>query len=74
MMFTTYDRDNDEKATNCAVSYKGAWWYKSCHVSNLNGQYGIDTASGMVWKRWRGYYHSLVRAQMMVRKKIKHQY
>lgn len=75
MKFTTYDRDNDEKdGSNCAVSFKGAWWHRGCHFSNLNGQYGIDSARGIIWYHWRGYAHSLVRAQMMVRRTIKHQY
>jgi ficolin len=30
--FSTYDVDNDDVATaSCAVTYKGAWWYNSCH-------------------------------------------
>lgn len=74
MKFTTYDRDNDESGSNCAVTFKGAWWHRSCFYSDLNGQYGIDSASGIIWYHWRGFYHSLVRAQMMVRRKIKHQY
>ena len=40
MAFTTKDRDNDEDSGNCAVAYKGAWWYKSCWNSNLNSNYG----------------------------------
>lgn len=74
MKFTTNDRDNDVTSSNCAVSYNGAWWYKSCHFSNLNGLYGIDSVSGIIWFHWRSFSHSLIRAQMMVRKKIKHQY
>ncbi|CAG07653.1 unnamed protein product, partial [Tetraodon nigroviridis] len=38
--FSTKDRDNDIAVTNCALSYKGAWWYKNCHRANLNGKYG----------------------------------
>lgn len=75
MMFTTYDKDNDENnGVNCAVTFKGAWWYRACHFSHLNGQYGIDNASGIIWYHWRGFEYSLTRAQMMMRKKIKHQY
>ena len=42
MAFSTKDRDNDEAGSNCAVSKKGAWWYKSCYHSNLNCNYGDD--------------------------------
>ncbi|CAH1798503.1 unnamed protein product [Owenia fusiformis] len=37
--FTTYDQDNDMSSGNCASTFKGAWWYKSCHNSNLFGLY-----------------------------------
>ena len=37
--FTTRDQDNDAWNSNCAQYYKGAWWYRSCYWSNLNGLY-----------------------------------
>ena len=46
--FSTPDRDNDAAGGNCATSYGGAWWYKNCVHSSLNGRYG----SGQVY--WRG--------------------
>ena len=39
MAFSTKDRDNNIDSRNCAVDYNGAWWYKSCYRSNLNGNY-----------------------------------
>lgn len=43
--FSTYDNDNDIAVTNCALSYKGAFWYKNCHRVNLMGKYGDDSHS-----------------------------
>ena len=56
MAFTTKDRDNDIwGSANCAVTYTGAWWYRSCHYSNLNGKYLEDTTStqGVNWYHWK---------------------
>ena len=56
MAFTTKDRDNDRYGNNCAVLFTGAWWYKGCHESNLNGKYlGQKYDSrGLKWNRFRG--------------------
>ena len=42
-VFSTHDRN----AVACANVWKGAWWYKTCHHSNLNGRY-LTPADGRV--------------------------
>ena len=48
--FSTYDADHDTYNGNCAKECRGAWWYKSCHYSNLNGLYGASDGSGVLWR------------------------
>lgn len=43
--FSTFDKDTDSAITNCALSYKGAFWYKNCHRVNLMGRYGDNNHS-----------------------------
>lgn len=31
MQFSTYDRDNDKSAVNCASNYHNAWWNRNCY-------------------------------------------
>ncbi|XP_077944950.1 tenascin-like isoform X5 [Gasterosteus aculeatus] len=66
--FSTYDNDNDIAVTNCALSYKGAFWYKNCHRVNLMGKYGDDSHSkGINWFHWKAHEHSIPFAEMKIR-------
>ncbi|XP_063066915.1 tenascin isoform X3 [Engraulis encrasicolus] len=66
--FSTYDNDNDVAVTNCALSYKGAFWYKNCHRVNLMGRYGDNSHSkGINWFHWKGHEHSVPFAEMKIR-------
>ncbi|XP_019396183.1 PREDICTED: tenascin isoform X5 [Crocodylus porosus] len=66
--FSTYDKDNDSAITNCALSYKGAFWYKNCHRVNLMGRYGDNSHSqGVNWFHWKGHEYSIEFAEMKLR-------
>ncbi|XP_028918419.1 tenascin isoform X4 [Ornithorhynchus anatinus] len=66
--FSTYDKDTDSAITNCALSYKGAFWYKNCHRVNLMGRYGDNSHSqGVNWFHWKGHEHSIQFAEMKLR-------
>jgi ficolin len=71
MQFSAFDRDVDASAgENCALKYRGAWWYNACHYSNLNGAYlkGPHTsfADGIEWQPWHDYYYSLKFTEMKI--------
>jgi hypothetical protein len=43
-----------------------------CHISNpnglnLNSNKTNTYANGIIWKSWRGYYHSVAEVQLAVR-------
>ncbi|XP_074829866.1 tenascin isoform X4 [Natator depressus] len=66
--FSTFDKDNDAAITNCALSYKGAFWYKNCHRVNLMGRYGDNSHSqGVNWFHWKGHEYSIQFAEMKLR-------
>ncbi|XP_006902444.1 PREDICTED: ficolin-2-like [Elephantulus edwardii] len=70
--FTTKDQDNDQYSSgNCAQTYKGAWWYASCHSTNLNGLYlggsHASSADGINWYSGKGYNYSYKMSEMKLR-------
>ena len=75
MKFSTKDRDNDLADYSCAQRKKGAWWYKKCTESNLNGLYLRGKYSshdnifpqGVNWYSWRGHSYSLQKTEMKIR-------
>uniref|UniRef100_A0A1X7ULA7 Fibrinogen C-terminal domain-containing protein n=1 Tax=Amphimedon queenslandica TaxID=400682 RepID=A0A1X7ULA7_AMPQE len=71
LTFTTRDNDNDNYGNNCAQRYTGAWWYKYCYYSNLNGRY-FNTATNndqsINWYHWKGANISLKFSEMKTRR------
>ncbi|RXG68461.1 Angiopoietin-4 [Armadillidium vulgare] len=73
--WSTYDMDNDAWPTqSCARDHEGAWWYKTCETSNLNGLYlhgpvpPGEEYKGIYWYDFHGPQYSLWRTRMMVRR------
>ncbi|KAJ8274345.1 hypothetical protein COCON_G00089700, partial [Conger conger] len=66
--FSTVDSDNDIALGNCALAHRGAWWYKNCHLANLNGKWGDNRHSmGVNWEPWKGHLVSLDFTEMKIR-------
>ena len=66
--FSTKGRDNDFSSINCAANQtiRGAWWYRDCRTSNLNGVYRNGANNGtMVW----GSIRPIKRTEMKIRPK-----
>ncbi|XP_068106020.1 ficolin-2-like [Hyperolius riggenbachi] len=71
LKFSTKDQDNTEQGSGCAVTFKGAWWYRACHDSNLNGYYYLGQHSshgdGINWGSGKGYNYSYKHVEMKIR-------
>lgn len=68
--FSTKDRDNDEVKGECARNYRGAWWYRHCRYSSLNGIYGREVkllGSGIYWYFLKNTYAKF--SEMKIREK-----
>ena len=73
MGFSTYDRSYDENDGICARWCHGAWWYRDCFHSNLNGRYYQAGAyrtttgwgDGVVWRELRGTNFYSMKAVVM---------
>ncbi|XP_038077290.1 microfibril-associated glycoprotein 4-like [Patiria miniata] len=73
--FSTPDHDNDGNFfLSCSSLNGGAWWYKNCHDSNLNGVYLSGSSApynqGIQWESWRGDSYSLKKCSMKMREII----
>lgn len=69
MKFSTKDRDNDEwPNASCALDEQGAWWYRSCARSNLNGPYVQKTSRrSNYWFSFRDKTEGLKVTRMMIK-------
>lgn len=75
MKFTTSDQDNNpvDGKLNCAIYFKGAWWFEKCYKSHLNGQYyqkgnHLDK-KGVHWHGFPRADYSLKSTTMMFRRR-----
>ncbi|XP_021340703.1 angiopoietin-related protein 7-like [Mizuhopecten yessoensis] len=72
-LFSTLDRNNDIFVSyHCAEKRHGAWWYKKCTHSNLNGMYEHYPTElfSMYWKDFFGddFHDPMKTSKMMLKK------
>ncbi|XP_056397081.1 ficolin-1-A-like [Hyla sarda] len=72
--FSTKDRNNDKSnraEQSCAEYFKGGWWFESCHLSHLNGEYikglHLVKGKGLIWYSFRGNFYSLKSSEIKFR-------
>ena len=53
MKFSTYDKDNDNHSSHCALNYSNSpWWFKSCWSGSIVGggeNWGQNHYNGAYW-------------------------
>ena len=71
MKFSTIDSDNDQRwSSNCAIRFKGGWWFNNCLTSDLNGVYAgrrVSSDTNCAWYSFDGWY-SLKFTEMKTRR------
>ncbi|XP_059168846.1 fibrinogen-like protein A [Physella acuta] len=70
MAFSTFDKDNDGYAGNCAKDYKSGWWFfDGCLQVNMNGVFASNViGEGINWKSITEYNDSLEYVEMKLRR------
>ncbi|CAG2209526.1 unnamed protein product [Mytilus edulis] len=57
MMFSTWDRDNDESHLHCSHLKGSAWWFNDCSRANINGLYSghvyLEPDRTVHWQTWQ---------------------
>lgn len=75
--FSAFDKDEDKHSRDhCAKKFRSGWWYKNCHVANLNGVYYDGGAlsnrylpDGVSWGTWLGSKYSLKTTVIAIRQR-----
>ncbi|XP_028151827.2 ficolin-2-like isoform X1 [Diabrotica virgifera virgifera] len=71
--FSTRDFDQDQSNKSCAETFMGAWWYKKCFDSNLNGKFvnikqpRIMRGKGISWLNVSYHDYYLSGSRMLLR-------
>jgi len=66
MLFTTFDRDQDQYGdNNCGQLNHCGWWYNNCAYANANGQYAPGTHSYNAM-----HYYAFLRSEGLVATKL----
>ncbi|XP_062403469.1 microfibril-associated glycoprotein 4-like [Sardina pilchardus] len=72
--FSTFDKDQDPYSRgNCAVTFRGGFWYHAGAYANPNGEYKHrdrhnGVTDGVFWSGWKGHRYSQRKFSMKVRR------